>query len=231
MPFGAHNLPVDAAADLTPPGCAAVINDVLEALSPSGSVLIGNDSGAAYSQIAAAARPDLLNALVLTAGETPFDTFPPAQFSGLKQAAQSEKTLREGMQPLRSPEFRHDRRAFGLLAKRPLEDAASDTYVLPALEDDAVLRDVCKVICSASETYVRAAGDVLMISFDKPVLLAWPAEDPVFSIEHARKYARSLRRSRFAPIDDSYGFTPEDQPEQLANTIERFASDCIPSKG
>jgi pimeloyl-ACP methyl ester carboxylesterase len=226
LPFGSHTLPADESADLTPPGCGALINDFLEALSLEGVTLVGNDSGGAYAQIAAAADPRRLGALVLASCETPSDTFPPAGFGGLKRVAATEQTLGEALEPLRSREARRDRRAYGLLAKRPIEDAVSDSYVLPVLGDAAVRRDASKVMRSASETYLRQAGETLAASFDKPVLLAWAAEDPVFPVAHAESYARSLKRGRLELIEDAYSFTPEDQPERLADVIGRFLAGC-----
>ncbi len=45
-------------ADLTTSGCGDLIADALDALGLSDVTLVGNDSGGAYSQIAAATRPD-----------------------------------------------------------------------------------------------------------------------------------------------------------------------------
>ena len=55
LPLGAHGTPVDPGADLSPPGCGALIMDVIEALGLSDVTLVGNDSGGAYSQIGVAA--------------------------------------------------------------------------------------------------------------------------------------------------------------------------------
>jgi pimeloyl-ACP methyl ester carboxylesterase len=222
LPFGSHGLPADEGADLTPPGCGALINDALDAVAPDDVTLVGNDSGGAYAQIAAAARPERLCSLVLASCETPYDTFPPARFAGLKEIARTDETLGSALQALRSREFRRDPRAYGLLAKRPIEDAASDSYALPALGNGAVLRDAGKAMRSASETHVRAAGEALIAGFEKPVLLAWAAEDPVFPVEHARMYARCLKQAKLDLIDDAFSFTPEDRPEQLADVLDRF---------
>ena len=97
-------------------------------------------------------------------------------------------------------------------------------YVLPILEDPAVLRDASKVMRSASESYVRVASDALIANFDKPVLFAWPEEDPVFPLDHARNYAKALRNARVVLIGDTFGFAAEDQPEQLAKIIAEFAA-------
>ncbi len=55
------------------------------------------------------------------------------------------------------------------------------------------------------------------------MLFAWPPEDRVFPIAHARRYAEALADARLVEIDDAYSFTPEDQPEALADAIAGFA--------
>src|SRR5689334_15153314 len=63
LPLGAHGRPVDRDADLSPPGCGAIIIDVIEALGLTDVTLVGNDSGGAYSQIGVAARPERIGRL------------------------------------------------------------------------------------------------------------------------------------------------------------------------
>jgi pimeloyl-ACP methyl ester carboxylesterase len=113
--------------------------------------------------------------------------------------------------------------AFGLLAKRPIPDAVSDTYVLPCLSDPAVLRDASKAMRSASIAPLRSAAARLVAEFRRPVLLAWAAEDPVFPLAGAHRYAAELSNGRLAVVEDAYGFLAEDQPAALAATISDFA--------
>jgi pimeloyl-ACP methyl ester carboxylesterase len=76
---------------------------------------------------------------------------------------------------------------------------------------------------SARSEPVHDAGRRLIESFAGPVLLAWSAEDRVFPLAHAHRYAQALRDGRVVAIEDSYSFTPEDQPAALADAIARFA--------
>ena len=225
LPLGAHGAPVEPEADLSPPGCGAIILDVIEALDLQDVTLVGNDSGGAYSQIGVAARPQRIGRLVLASCETPDDIFPPPPFTGLRPAAQSIEFLKQALQGLRSRERRLRPEAFGLLAKHPVEDVVFDSYALPVLENDAILHDVSKAMRSASEIHVQRAGEKLIACFRKPVLLAWSPEDPVFPIAHARKYAAALPNARLELIDDAFSFTPEDQPRKLAGLIEIFIAD------
>jgi pimeloyl-ACP methyl ester carboxylesterase len=224
LPFGSHRVAMAEDADLTPDGCGALIADALDALDLSHVTLVGNDSGGAYSQIAAATRPQRIARLVLNSCETPFDEFPPPPFDGLPRAAESPDSLRGLLEALRDRSVRATPLAYGLLIKHPLEDVVSDSYALPCLYDEGVLRDTSKVMSSARSEPVHAAGARLIADFDRPVLFAWSPEDRVFPIANARRYAGQFGDARVEEIPDAYSFTPEDQPQALADAIARFAA-------
>lgn len=225
LPLGAHRMPVDPEADLTPPGCAAIIMDAIDALALDDVTLVGNDSGGAYSQIGVAARADRIARLVLASCETPDDAFPPPPFSALPQLAQSAGLLGQAMQSLRTREGRLRPVAFGHLAKYPIEERILDTYALPAIEDAGILHDIAKAMRSASAVHVRKAADVLSATFKRPVLFAWATDDPVFPPAHARAYAARLADARVEFIEDAYSFTAEDQPDRLAELIATFIAE------
>jgi pimeloyl-ACP methyl ester carboxylesterase len=219
LPLGAHLEPLRADFDGTPDGVGRLINDFLDALGLERASLVGNDSGGAYSQIAAAARPERVASLVLNACETPYDPFPPPAFQGLQDAARSPADLAALIAPLRDRAVRRSPAAFGRLIKHPIEDAASDSYALPALDLPGVCRDVCRVMAPASQAYVAAAGKELIERFDRPVLFISATEDVFFSLANTRRYAGELRRARVELVDDAYAFTPEDQPVRFAELV------------
>jgi pimeloyl-ACP methyl ester carboxylesterase len=219
LPLGAHRVAMDPDADLSPAGCGALIAGALDALGLDDVTLAGNDSGGAYSQIAVAARPERVGRLVLTSCETPYDPFPPPPFDGLPAVARDPAQLRTLLSALEDRTVRALPAAFGLLAKHGIPDEVSDSYALPAVRDGGVLHDVAKVMASAHAEPVHTAGARLIASFERPVLLAWSPEDPVFPIDHARRYAAALRNARLVEIPDAHSFTPEDQPAALADAI------------
>src|SRR5262249_16180793 len=57
LPLGSHRIPMDADADLTPPGIAKLISEVLDRLELTDVTLIGSDTGGALSQLLAASYP------------------------------------------------------------------------------------------------------------------------------------------------------------------------------
>ena len=223
LPLGAHRVPCRADADLSATGMGALVAAALDALDATAAILVGNDSGGAYAQLAVARAPERVARLVLNSCETPYDAFPPPPFDGLPQAAASPASLRTLLGALRDPAVRRSPAAYGWLIKHPIDDAAFDSYVLPCLEDAAVLHDTSKVMAGASTAAVHAAGGKLIASFRAPVLFAWGTEDRVFPIAHAERYAAALADGRVVRIEDAYSFTPEDQPARLAAAIAAFA--------
>ena len=224
LPFGSHRTAMSQGADLTPDGCGGLIADALDALDLTDVTLVGNDSGGAYSQIATAARPGRVARLVLNSCETPFDQFPPPPFDGLPDIARDPDALLALLDALRDRTIRATDAAYGLLIKHPIEELVSDSYALPCLHDAEILRDTSKVMSSASSAPVHAAGHALTSEFGRPVLFAWSPEDRVFPLAHVHLYAERLRSAQIELIDDSYSFTPEDQPAALADALARFTA-------
>lgn len=229
LPLGSHRTPMAPGADLSPLGVAGLIAAVLERLDLHAATLVGNDSGGAYSQIAltghAAQTAERVSGLVLTSCETPYDEWPPVPFDGLPEAARDPEVLGQLLGALEDPAVRAAPVAYGLLLKHPTE--ASDSYALPASRNPSVLRDVAKAMASATTAAVRAAGEALIAHHDLPTLLIWSEEDEVFPVEHAARYADALAKARLVRIADSYGFTPEDQPEAVAMAIGSFVTERL----
>jgi pimeloyl-ACP methyl ester carboxylesterase len=221
LPLGAHRLPLGGDADLDAAGCGELIAAAIAALDLGPVTLLGNDSGGAYSQIAAARHPGLVARLLLTSCETPYDEFPPQPFDGLPGLAREPERLGQLLAALEDPEVRALPAAFGLLAKRPLDPEVSDSYALPCVRDGAVLADTARVMAGASSEEVRRAGRAL-VAAPPPALLVWSREDPVFPVAHARRYAAELG-APLVELDDGFSFTPEDQPAALADAVASFA--------
>jgi pimeloyl-ACP methyl ester carboxylesterase len=85
-----------------------------------------------------------------------------------------------------------------------------------------VLHDIAKVIAATTPDAHHAAGQKLIATLQAPVLFAWNREDKVFPPAHAQRYADQLADASFVAIEDSYAFTPEDQPALLAQAIRTF---------
>jgi pimeloyl-ACP methyl ester carboxylesterase len=228
LPLGAHRLPMDAGADLSPTGCGEIIAEFIAKLNLNDVTLVGNDSGGAYSQIAAATYPDRVARLVLNSCETPYDAFPPPPFDGLPAIAADSSALGELFEALRDRAVRATPPAYGLLIKHPIDDHVSDSYALPSITNPGILHDASKVMSTASSDPVHEAGNALIDAFDGPVLFVWGSEDQVFPLENAKRFADGLENSQVFLIADAYSFTPEDQPGEIANAIAQFCDTGLP---
>jgi pimeloyl-ACP methyl ester carboxylesterase len=220
LPLGSHTLPMPDATDLSPPAIAEMIADALDALGLEDVTLVGNDTGGAICQMVITSRPDRIGRLVLTSCDYR-DHFPPPLFSFFKPAARIPGAFQVLLAPMR---FRAPRRlpiAFGWLTKKPIDQPAEDSYLLPVMRDASARADVRKVLQGADTSQTNAAADKLG-GFKKPALIAWSAEDKVFPRSDAERLAADLPQSRLEFIEGARTFSMEDQPERLAEKIAGF---------
>jgi pimeloyl-ACP methyl ester carboxylesterase len=225
-PLGSHLVPMNRDADLTPPGIARLIADFLAALDLRDVTLFGNDSGGAYSQLAGVDHPERLGRLVLSSCETPGSSWPPGGFGLLKATAVHPLSYRAVYQVLRWQRTWRWRNTYGWLAKRPIDAATMRSYLTPVLTDPAIRYDGRKVVGSVDARYTRDAARKLAESFDKPIHLLWAADDRVFPLPDAQRYA-DLLGVPLHTIPDSCTYTAEDQPEETAKALTRAAEEAF----
>jgi pimeloyl-ACP methyl ester carboxylesterase len=219
-PFGSHYLPVRADADLSPPGISALIAGFIEKLELEDIVLMGNDSGGAYSQMVAATGNDQISSLVLNSCETPEDRWPPKRFGHLKGSAQITGGLNFMVQSLRLKPSWRSPIAYGLLAKRPIPDQVMWSFLDPFFQSSEIRRDARKVIRSVGPQYHRSAAETLISEWERPVVFAWGGEERVFPLTHARNYGSALAGSQLRVVRDSFTYVAEDDPEGLAGELK-----------
>jgi pimeloyl-ACP methyl ester carboxylesterase len=220
LPLGSHEVAMPPDADLSIPGLARLIADFLAALDLRDVVLIANDTGGALAQVTVTEYPERIGALVLTSCDT-YENFLPPFFRPLQWLARVPWLLSLMMQPSRLRPLRRLPVAFGWLSKRPVEATYSDGYVRPFFADAGVRRDCVKVLRAIDPSYTLRAAEKLP-GFDRPVLIAWAAEDRFFPVEHARRLAAACPHATLELIHDSYTFVSEDQPHELARVLRRF---------
>lgn len=227
LPLGSHLEAQDETADLSVPALAGLITGALESLGLRDATVVANDTGGGLTQIAATTDAERIGRLVLTSCDA-FDNFPPRFFRIVLAPAKVPGLLRVFFAPMRARRLRRLPIAYGWLTKRPIEPAAEDSYVLPALTDAGVRRDVRKVLSAVDPRFTLEAAQKLR-SFDRPVLIAWSVEDRFFPPEHAERLAALLPDSRLEWIEDSLTFSMEDQPERLAGLIRDFVPATSPA--
>ncbi len=80
LPLGAHWISMKDGADLSPPGLARLISELLERLELRDVTLVGNDTGGALCQLVCAHHPERIGRLLLTNCDA-FENFPPPAFA------------------------------------------------------------------------------------------------------------------------------------------------------
>ena len=219
LPLGSHATPMRRDADLTPPGVARLIADLLDALQLDGVTLVGNDTGGALCQLVAVRHPERLARLVLTNCDA-FDNFPPKAFRPLVLAARA-RVLSAAMRPVRLRVVQRLPIAYGWLTKHPLPADVLDDWVGPFLRDAGVRRDTRRVL-AAIDPAILLDNATRLSAFDRPVLIAWAVDDRFFPLEHARRLAASFPDARVEEIRDARTFVSRDQPDRLAELVREF---------
>ena len=222
LPLGAHSRPLPPGYDITPPALADLIADTIETIGLDEVTLVGNDTGGALSQLVATRRPERLARLVLTSCDA-FDNFPPKVMQPAMPLLRRRLAFDAVIAPLWLAPIRH--RVMTLIrgTKRPVDPQVSDTYSLPGLRDRAVRGDAHRLLVGLDKRYTLEAAERLR-QFNRPALLAWSREDRFFPPSHAERLAELIPDARVELIDDTYTFSPEDQPERLAELIREFVA-------
>ena len=220
LPLGSHRLAMPPNADLSPPGLARLVAELLAALEIERATLVGNDTGGAICQLVAARHPERLARLVLTPCDA-YENFLPPAFRYLQLAARIPGATTVLAQTMRLDFVLRAPLAYGWLTKRPIPDQVLDRWTEPIRLDRAVRRDAGKLLRGISKRYTLEAAEELR-DFDRPTLIAWAPEDRFFKLTYGERLAEAIPDARLVRIDDSRTFVSEDQPERLAELIGGF---------
>jgi pimeloyl-ACP methyl ester carboxylesterase len=227
LPLGAHRVAMHADADLSLPGIARLVAELLDRLDLHDVTLVGNDTGGALVQLLMADGADRVGRVVLASCDA-FDNFPPG-LTG--KALVASGRLSPGMfglfmQQMRLRPVRRLPIAFGWLTKRG--DAAVVRWIRPVLTQAEIRRDTVRVLRAAAAS--RAGGGLLVATaerlpeFKDPVLVVWASEDRVMPPSHGKRLAALVPAGRLVEVTDSYTLIPLDQPARLAEAIREFTA-------
>jgi len=225
-PLGSHEYPTSPGADLSPPGIAAMIGEFLAALDLADVTLVANDTGGALVQILMARRSDRVGRVVLVSCDGLERFFPPL-FRYLTVAAHLPGSVWLLTQVLRSRAVQRLPIGYGWLSYRRIPSDVLASYLLPARRSANIRRDLRGFLRQVHRRHTLAAAKSFA-SFDRPVLLAWAADDRLFPMSLARRLARRLPDAHLAPVANSLTLVPEDQPSALARLITDFARNTVP---
>ncbi|WP_030931208.1 alpha/beta fold hydrolase [Streptomyces sp. NRRL S-646] len=223
LPLGAHRHPMRADADLSLPGVARLVAELLERLDLREVTLVGNDTGGVLVQFLMADGEERVGRAVLVSCDA-FDNFPPGLTGRtlVLTGRLSPRLFGLFMQQMRVRAVRRLPIAFGRLTKRG--DAATARWMRPVLRQPAIRRDAVRLLRSANgatRRLLEATADRLPL-FDRPALVVWAREDRVMPPEHGRRLVALLPQGRLVEVDDGYTLLPLDRPAELARIIREF---------
>jgi pimeloyl-ACP methyl ester carboxylesterase len=220
LPFGSHREALAPDADLTPPGAARLVAELIATLDLDGVTVLANDSGGAVSQILVTEHPQRIARLALTNSDC-LEVFPPATFKLMVRLLRIPGFMPLLANSLRLRAIQRSPLAYGQLSRRRIDDALLDSWVLPPLEDRGVRRDSRKFGAGMDRRHMLAAAERLP-ALEIPVLLAWGEHDRFFPIELAERLATLIPDSRLVRFHEGLTFLPLDEPDRLADEVAAF---------
>jgi pimeloyl-ACP methyl ester carboxylesterase len=217
LPLGAHRTPMRTNADLSPPGLARMIAELIEQLELRDVTLLGNDTGGALCQILCANHPELVQRLVLTNCDA-FENFPPVAVRALERFGSRVPGSIAALDLfLRVRLLRRAALAAVPVTMRPLPDELLASWFEP-LGDHRIRADLRAVLQGISPRHTLSAAERLM-TFDRPAVIAWGTRDRFFPVSDAQRLARTLPNARLETIDGARTYVQVDQPQRLAELI------------
>lgn len=224
LPLGAHRHPMRADADLSLPGIAALLTELLERLDLRDVTLVGVDTGGALVQLLMADGAPRVSRAVLASCDA-FDNFPPGLTGKtlFLTGKLSPALFGAFMQQMRLRAVRRLPIAFGWLTKRG--DAVSAGWIRPLLSQAGVRRDTVRVLrAAAASPGILLEAASRLSAFDRPTLVIWAREDRVMPPEHGERLAALLPMGKLVEVDDSYTLIPLDQPAEFARLVREFTA-------
>jgi pimeloyl-ACP methyl ester carboxylesterase len=228
LPMGAHRRPMHPDADLSLRGLGRILAEFMEGLDLHEVTLCFNDWCGAQVMIADRGV-DRVGRLALVSCES-FENYPPGLPGRLAAiAARVPGGVMVARRTLLSRRLRRLPMFFGAMSKRGIPEEIMRAWLQPLTRPE-IRRDYRKY---AGDTR-RGKRDLLaatqaLPAFDRPVLVAWAAEDRLMPPDHGRRLAQAFPNSQLVEIPDSYTLIPEDQPAILAAHLRQFIAASQPT--
>ena len=222
LPLGSHRLPMNADADLSPPGLARLIAELLERLELDQVTLVGNDTGGALCQLVTAHHPERLGRLVLTNCDA-FENFPPP---ALRVAVKTLGRVPAALTLLAAAGRLRFARSGAMkavpLTMKPIPDDLVRAWISP-LRDPRIRHDLVRVLRDMSSEHTLAAAEQLR-HFEAPALVVWGLQDKFFALADAERLVVTLPHARLERIPDARTFVQLDAPERVADLVAEMAA-------
>lgn len=216
-PLGAHPLPMNADADLSPRGIARIVLDFLAALDLTDITLVGNDTGGAICQFVIDTDHDRIGRVVLTNCDA-FDVFPPRDFVPLVKAGAHAALIKPFLTTVKPTFVRHSRLGFGLLFSGEPDPVITRSWIDPCLNSKEIRRDAAKLMKAIKPAELLDVSTRLG-QFDKPVHIVWGDADRCFKPSFADRLAETFPNASVVLVPGGRTFIPMEFPDQVAAVI------------
>jgi pimeloyl-ACP methyl ester carboxylesterase len=221
LPLGSHRIAMNANAELSPTGLAALIAELLEKLELDQVTLVGNDTGGALCQLVCAHHPERIGRLVLINCDA-FENFPPPSIKPVvRMLARVPGAVAMLDWAARLPAVRRMSQSMMPLTVTPVPDSVLRSWVAP-LHDRRIRRDLVRVLRGIEPRYTLDAAERLR-RFQRPTLIVWGLRDRFFPVDDAERLARTLPQARLERIDNARTFVQLDVPDRLGALVSEFA--------
>jgi pimeloyl-ACP methyl ester carboxylesterase len=228
LPLGAHELAMNADADLSPQGIAGLVGDFIAALGLGNVTIVGNDTGGAICQLMLAGDTGRIGAAVLTNCDA-FGTFPPRALAPLFFAGRHPALVACLLPGLRSARVRTGRLGFGPLTSAALDAELTRAWIEP-LASKAIRRDLAAF---ARGVHPRALLDAASRfgQFTGPVRILWGDDDAYFGPELGRRLSEAFPHASLVTVPGGRTFLPLEHPDAVVGEIVAAINDTMAREG
>jgi len=228
LPLGAHGHPMNADADLSPQGVAALVRDFIATLGLGNVTIVGNDTGGAICQLMLGSDTSRIGAAVLTNCDA-FSAFPPRALAPLFFAGRHPALVACLVPGLRSRRVRTGRLGFGPLTSAPLDPALTRSWIEP-LASKAIRRDLAAFARGVHPRVLLDAAGRLG-QFTGPVRILWGDDDAYFGPELGRRLSEAFPHASLVMVPRGRTFLPLEHPDAVAGEILAAVGDSARREG
>ena len=213
--FGESNGPARPTIDTVGPTAqAAAVAAVLDELAVQRATVVGHDFGAPVAVLLASARPDLVGALSLLAGNTFPDTPIPFPLSLVKVPLVGGFLAR----------MLFSRASLALMLRQGTGAGSQPPDASMYLGNTRQRRTIATIFSEAltrlEELYTPVA--LALEAIDLPVLVGWGDCDPFFPIEQGARTAAAAK-AQLRVFEGAGHFLPHERPLEVAHELATFA--------
>jgi pimeloyl-ACP methyl ester carboxylesterase len=220
LPLGAHPTAMRAGTDLTPPGLAQIIADVIAALDLPTVTTLSTDTATALTQLVLTLHPGIIDRAVMTSGDC-FRYFFPPMFRPLQALGYAPWLLPRVAGGMKNQKLRESPFALGWITKAGVSNEIAAAWGEPIMRDRAVRRDAARVLRGINTRHTMRAAKALP-DITVPVMLVWGEIDKAFPIKLAHRLAALIPDCRLETVPDAACFVSLDNPTALVSLVEDF---------